>query len=139
MHIHRGRLLRRAAYALIVVAACVAAVVPIGGVGAFREAAEPWRSAFQERPRVQASKKVIVVMAFPSLADRLRTAPTPPAEATQRRWVDDAEQSQRALVATTALHTRALARSGHPRAHAPPSPLVPSTVGRRSGAPASAS
>ena len=98
MHIHRGRLLRRAAYTLIAVAACVAAIVPVTGVGAFRQAAEPWRSAFEERPRVPASERVIVVLSFPSLADRVRTAPTPPAAATQRRWVEEAEESQRALV-----------------------------------------
>ena len=70
MHIHRGRLLRRAAYALIVVAACVAVIVPVTGVGAFRQGAESWRSAFQKRPHVPASQKVIVVLSFPSFADR---------------------------------------------------------------------
>ena len=98
MHIHRGRLLRRAAYTLIALAAAVAATLPVAGVGAFRAAAEPWRSAFQDRPRVPASDRVIVIMSFPSLADRVATASTPPTAATQRRWVEEAEQSQRALV-----------------------------------------
>lgn len=98
MHIHRGRLLRRAAYALIAIAASVAVILPVSGVGALRQAAEPWRSAFQERPRVPASERVIVVLSFPSLADRVHTAPTPPGEAMQRRWVEEAEESQRALV-----------------------------------------
>ena len=99
MHIHRGRLLRRAAYTLIAVAACVAVIVPVAGVGAFRQAAEPWRSAFQDRPRVPASERVIVVLSFPSLADRVRTASALPIASTQRRWVEEAEESQRSLTA----------------------------------------
>ena len=98
MHIPRGRLLRRAAYALIAAAACVAVIVPVTGVGAFRQAAEPWLSAFEERPRILASERVIVVMSFPSLADRARTEPTLPPPETQRVWVEEAEASQLALV-----------------------------------------
>ena len=98
MPIHRARLLRRAAYALIALVAGAAAVVPVTGLGAFRNDAEQWRSAIPDRPLLTASERVIVVLGFPSLADRTRTASDAPSAATQRQWVDEAEQSQRALV-----------------------------------------
>ncbi len=98
MHIHRARLLRRAAYALIALAACAAAIAPVTGLGASRDAAEQWRSSIEERPLLTSSDRVIVVLSFPSLADRMRTAATPPSPAKQQQWVEEAEQSQRALV-----------------------------------------
>lgn len=41
---------------------------------------------------------MIVVLNFPSLADRVSAEAKPPGPALQRQWVEEAEQSQRALV-----------------------------------------
>jgi hypothetical protein len=99
---------RRRATALGVVAlvaTTLVTVAPVRGAGdaVVSGAVAAWRGAFGTRPQVATpSKRVMVVLAAPSVADQvagLRRSPTP---AESRRWITEAEGAQRLLLAKLA-------------------------------------
>ena len=75
-------------------------VAPITGAGesALRAAAAAWRDVFSDRPRTAFAQRMIVVLAAPSLADRMAAAETPPTPEEQRRWVAEADAAQKLLL-----------------------------------------
>jgi subtilisin family serine protease len=87
-------------------AAVVAAAAAALGTGAAlagetpSEEAKAWRTAFDRRVQVPLGKRMIVVLAAPSLADRAVEAGRLPAAKEQRRIVKRAETLQRRLLAT---------------------------------------
>jgi subtilisin family serine protease len=94
-----------AALALVAAGAAAVAVVPpvIGaGESAVRAAAAAWDGVFGQRPQPAAEGRMIVLLGAPSLAERMAQAQTPPSAEDQRRWVAEAEASQRLLVARLA-------------------------------------
>lgn len=99
---------RRRATALglvALVATMLITVAPVRGAGdaVVSGAVAAWRGAFGARPQAAApSKRMIVVLAAPSVADQaagLRRSPTP---AETRRWSTEAEGAQRLLLAKLA-------------------------------------
>src|SRR5688500_17919491 len=97
--------LRVAGLALVAAGAVAVAVVPpvIGaGESAVRAAAAAWDGVFGQRPQPAAEGRMIVLLEAPSLAERMAEAQTPPSAEDQRRWVAEAEASQRLLVARLA-------------------------------------
>ena len=99
---------RRRATALglvALVATMLVTVAPVRGAGdaVVSGAVAAWRGAFGARPQAAApSKRMIVVLAAPSVADQvagLRRSPTP---AETRRWSTEAEGAQRLLLAKLA-------------------------------------
>jgi hypothetical protein len=99
---------RRRATALglvALVATTLVTVTPVRGAGdaVVSGAVAAWRGAFGARPQAAApSKRMIVVLAAPSVADQaagLRRSPTP---AETRRWSTEAEGAQRLLLAKLA-------------------------------------
>jgi len=89
--------------ALALVAGLTAGVVvgPVRGAGesAARSAAAAWDSVFGTRPETSTRQRMIVLLAAPSLADRLAQARTVPSAGEQKRWVAEAEAAQRLLLA----------------------------------------
>lgn len=92
-----------------VLAASLVAASPVRGAGdaVARGAVAAWKSAFGERPQAPIGQRVIVVLSAPSLADYVGATQTPPSAVDERRWVAEAEASQRTLVAR--LGSRGLA------------------------------
>jgi minor extracellular serine protease Vpr len=84
------------------VATTLVTVTPVRGAGdvVVSGAVSAWRGAFGSRPQAATpSKRMIVVLAAPSVADQaagLRRSPTP---AETRRWSTEAEGAQRLLLA----------------------------------------
>jgi len=101
----RGRRRATALGLVALVATTLFTVAPVRGAGdaVLTGAVAAWRGAFGVRPQVAVpSKRVIVVLAVPSVADRvagLRRSPTP---AQTRRWSTEAEGAQRLLLAKLA-------------------------------------
>ncbi len=97
--VRRRRVLALGVVALV--AATLLAVSPVRGApgSALQSAISAWKSAFGERPQAPLGQRVIVVLKAPSLADRLAAARTVPTDDEHRRWVTDAQASQRMLIA----------------------------------------
>jgi minor extracellular serine protease Vpr len=98
-------LVQAAGLALVAtVAAGLASAGPVRGAGesAVNTAAAAWTDLFGDRPEPAAGQRMIVVLAAPSLADRMAQARTTPNEDQQKRWVAEAEAGQRLLVARLA-------------------------------------
>jgi minor extracellular serine protease Vpr len=98
----RPELLRVSALAAIAASATALVLAgPVGGVGesAARAAARAWHAVFGDRPQQAFSRRVIVVLSAPSLAERVAAADTPSTPAEQRRWSADALAGQQLLVA----------------------------------------
>ena len=100
----------RAAYirtiALAVVALVAATFVvadPVRGAGesAIRAAAAAWDGVFGNRPKPASAQRMIVVLSTPSLADRMSDDPDALPD-DQKRWVAEADASQRLLIARLA-------------------------------------
>ena len=90
---------RRLAGCLAVAAIALATAAAAGGAGEPTAPAELWRSAFEARPQIDVGGRMVVVLAAPSLADRVRaTGELPPAKI-QRRLVRRADGFQERLVA----------------------------------------
>ena len=93
-------------------AAVLAAVVTAVATGAAlagetpRDEAQAWRTAFDRRVQVQLGDRMIVVLAAPSLADRVAETGRLPSAGEQRRLVRRADALQRRLLAT--LRTRGI-------------------------------
>src|SRR5262245_11239055 len=88
------------------VATMLAAVVTAVATGAAlagetpRDDAQAWRTAFDSRVQVPLGERMIVVLAAPSLADRVTETGRLPSAAEQRRLVRRADTLQRRLLAT---------------------------------------
>jgi hypothetical protein len=99
--------------------AIVAGLVAAGGVsiaaagtgGDPSDGAKSWRSAFEPRRPLQPTHRVIVVLAAPSLADRVAAAGKLPAPKQQRSFVRRADALQRRLV--QALRARGIGIRRH--------------------------
>ena len=83
------------------VATALVLVDPVGGAGQAiaRGVAAAWRGVFPERPEPAFTQRVIVVLSAPSLADRMARAEAPPTSDEQKRWVGEADASQRIALA----------------------------------------
>lgn len=106
-----GRALRAATLAGTALAAALLALAGAGlsaDSSPAREAARAWHSVFGDRPRAATSlkRRVIVVLAAPSLADRVAAAGRRPTPAVERHWTAEAEGAQRLLL--TALRRRGI-------------------------------
>src|SRR5687767_1112285 len=86
MHMPRRRELRLAV-AVALAAAILAGTVSAAVDDAPRAAAGAWLGAFAERPQVDVGGRMVVVLAAPSLADRMAEAKRPLGAAEQRRIV----------------------------------------------------
>jgi hypothetical protein len=87
--------------------ACVAigatvlvAAGPVQGAGesVVRAAADAWNAALGGRPQAPTGRRVIVVLAAPSLADRVANADSTPTPLEQRRWTAQVLAGQEMLV-----------------------------------------
>lgn len=94
----RRRDFRLLAVCVTVAAAVLALAGAAGSAGESPSPAERWRSAFEARPAVDLGGRSIVVLAAPSLADRVATAAGPLSPKAQRRIVRRAEAFQRRLL-----------------------------------------
>jgi subtilisin family serine protease len=97
------REIRRLALCLAATAAVLTSVGAAGSAGESSSPAELWRSAFEARPAVDLGGRSIVVLAAPSLADRVAAAKEPLSPKAQRRIVRRAQAFQRRLVAALRL------------------------------------
>jgi subtilisin family serine protease len=97
----RPRLARTTA--LGTVAALATALVLVGPVqgaadSVVRAAARAWQAVFGDRPAPAFERRMLVVLAAPSLADRVTAANGEADAAEQRRWTADAEAQQELLL-----------------------------------------
>ena len=99
---------RTVALAATLVAAVVAAVATGAALAGEtpRDEAQAWRTAFDRRVQVPLGERMIVVLAAPSLADRVAETGRLPSAREQRRLVSRADALQRRLLAT--LRTRGI-------------------------------
>ena len=81
------------AIAALAAAGSIAAAVPAGS------RAEAWQTAFDPRPMLDLTNRVIVVLSAPSLADRVAGAKAPPSPRAEKRFVQQADAFQRRLIA----------------------------------------
>jgi hypothetical protein len=87
--------------ALALVATALAAVGAVEGAGdpLTRAAARAWHSVFGERAKAPPERRVLVLLAAPSLADRMAAVEGNAGAGEQRRWNAQAEGAQRLLLA----------------------------------------
>ncbi|MBA2537548.1 MAG: S8 family serine peptidase, partial [Actinobacteria bacterium] len=100
----RAAYIRTTALAIVaLVAATFVVADPVRGAGesAFRAAAAAWDGVFGDRPKPASAQRMIVVLSTPSLADRMNDDPDA-APDDQKRWVAEADASQRLLIARLA-------------------------------------
>src|SRR5919109_897078 len=95
---------RTAALAAVALAAAtltLSATVQGAGESPLRAAAGAWHAVFGDRPQPvpNGKQRVLVILASPSLADRMTAAEKPPRPEVQRRWTAEAEGTQRLLLA----------------------------------------
>jgi minor extracellular serine protease Vpr len=96
------------AAAAVAASALIVGTVQGAGDSPARVAARAWQAVFGERPEpaAQGEQRVLVVLAAPSLADRVAAAETAPRPREQRRWTAEAEAAQRLLL--TGLRKRGI-------------------------------
>ena len=101
MRMPRRRNAALAAVALGAALLALAGTVQGAGESPQRTAAGAWHAVFGDRPQPVRSGKqrVLVILASPSLADRMVAAEKPPDAELQRRWTAEAEGAQRLLLA----------------------------------------
>ncbi len=90
--------------ALATVAALTTALALVGPVqgaaeSVVRAAARAWQSVFGDRPAPAFEQRMLVVLAAPSLADRVSAAEGKASAEDQRQWTADAEAQQEAILA----------------------------------------
>jgi subtilisin family serine protease len=87
--------------ALTLVATALAAAGAVEGAGdpLTRAAARAWHSVFGERAKAAPERRVLVLLASPSLADRMAASEGRAGADEQRRWNAEAEGAQRLLLA----------------------------------------
>src|SRR5918995_1729112 len=105
---------RPLALAAVAAAAILARAGTVQGAGdsASQKAAGGWHAVFGDRPQaaVSGKQRVLVVLASPSLADRISAAEETPTPERQRRWTAEAEGVQRLLLAGLRKRGVALSR-----------------------------
>src|SRR5918994_1299443 len=89
---------RLAAFALAAAALVVVGTVQGAGSSVGQAAAQAWRAVFGERAETTWEQRVVVVLAAPSLADRMAVEEEAGARE-QRRWTAQAEGAQNLLLA----------------------------------------
>ena len=85
------------------VAALASALILVGPVQGAAEsvasaAARAWQAVFGDRPAPAFERRMLVVLASPSLADRMTAASGRPSTEDQRRWTADAKAQQELLL-----------------------------------------
>jgi subtilisin family serine protease len=93
--------------AIVATAVALFLVGPVQGAGeaAVRAAGRAWSAVFGDRPAADTGRRAIVVLAAPSLAERMSVEPgISPSK--QRRWVTDVEAGQQLLL--SALRERGI-------------------------------
>jgi subtilisin family serine protease len=87
--------------AVAVAASGLLVVGPAQGAGgsAARVAARAWHSVFPGHPKTSAGKRMIVVLAVPSVADRAAASSSPPSAAEEEQWTADIQSMQASLIA----------------------------------------
>ena len=103
MHMPRRPRLARTS-ALATAAALMTALALVGPVqgaadSVVRAAARAWQSVFGDRPAPAFERRMLVVLAAPSLADRVTAAEGQASAQEQREWTADAEAQQEAILA----------------------------------------
>jgi hypothetical protein len=96
---------RTATLALVaLLAGAFALTDPVRGAGesVARAAEAAWQGVFGERAKSASPQRMIVVLEAPSLADRMAQAETTPGAEEQKRWVSEADASQRVLISRLA-------------------------------------
>jgi minor extracellular serine protease Vpr len=115
-----ARSLTLAAVALAATALVLAGSGQGAGDSLARTAARAWHAVFGDRPQAAAAgpkQRVLVVLAAPSLADRMAAAEERPTPEQQRHWTAEAEGAQRLLLAglrergVTVVRDRTFART----------------------------
>jgi subtilisin family serine protease len=100
----RAAYIRNAALALVALLGTTIVVAdPVRGAGesAVRAAAAAWDDVFGNRPKPASPQRMIVVLEAPSLAERMSDNPDATPD-DQKRWVAEADASQRLLIARLA-------------------------------------
>jgi minor extracellular serine protease Vpr len=97
------------------VAALASALVLVGSVqgaadSVARAAARAWQAVFGDRPAPAFERRMLVVLASPSLADRMTAATGKPSAEDQRRWTANAEAQQKLLLEALASRGISLKR-----------------------------
>jgi Subtilase family len=98
----RPRLARTTTLAAVAVAASGLLLAGAGqgaGESAARVAARAWHSVFPDHPKTAAGKRVIVILAPPSVAERVAASSTPPSASEEKQWTDDIRAMQSSVVA----------------------------------------
>ena len=103
MHMPRRPRLARTS-ALTIAAALMAALALVGPVqgaadSVVRAAARAWQSVFGDRPAPAFERRMLVVLAAPSLADRVTAADGRASAKDQRSWTAEAKSQQEAILA----------------------------------------
>jgi Subtilase family len=88
-----------AGVALVATALTAAGAVEGAGDPLTRAAARAWHSVFGERAKAAPERRVLVLLASPSLADRMAASRGQAGADEQRRWNAEAEGAQRLLLA----------------------------------------
>jgi subtilisin family serine protease len=97
MHLASNK--RRAVGCLASAAIALAVVGAAIGADGDRAPGEAWRTAFETRPDIDLGGRMVVVLAAPSLADRMKAHGVLPSPKAQRRFVRQADVFQRRLLA----------------------------------------
>jgi hypothetical protein len=77
----------------------LAGTVHGSGESAARVAARAWHSVFPDHPKNGVGKRMIVVLAAPSMAERAAVSSTPPSASEEKQWSDDIRAMQASVVA----------------------------------------
>jgi hypothetical protein len=72
----------------------LAGTVQGAGESAARAAARAWNSIFPDHPKTAAGKRMIVVLASPSVAERAAVASSPPTAVQEKQWTADIRAMQ---------------------------------------------
>ena len=88
-----------AAVAAIATVLLLAGTVQGAGESVVRAASRAWHSVFNDRPRTANGERMIVVLASPSVGERVAASPKAPSASDERRWAAEIEGLQSSLVA----------------------------------------
>jgi len=98
----RPRLARTTILAAVAVVASgllLAGTVNGAGESAGRVAARAWHSIFPDHSKTALGKRMIVVLAAPSVAERVAASTSPPSASEEKQWTDDIRAMQASVVA----------------------------------------
>jgi subtilisin family serine protease len=98
----RPRLARTTTLAAVAVVASgflLAGTVHAAGESAARVAARAWHSVFPDHPKTAVGKRMIIVLAPPSVAERAAASPSHPSASEEKQWTHDILAMQASVVA----------------------------------------